>query len=318
MALTDISGIGSATADQLREDGITSKQQLLKAFREGDSRVVGGPFDDGLNARAIDGIRQELTGSGESFVDPIFNIPATKDNEQAREMFDKRLGSDVAEGFGSFTRDRPDVDAGMNVLEAAGEATQGNLGPMLRPESYEEITPDTSFSTKNYLSEADEEDRARKEAYEWGLDAAANVTPFERQTIESGNELSQQTAQMGSFTVQQTTTTEREVEDGTIEAEDNMQIDAREYARAKNFQRQRSPKARRVDNRQKAPVTDEITTWKEDPSHWDYPTIDTPGGKQDIVVEDRREQAANIDETVESADEEVTDIAFGNPLDEMF
>jgi hypothetical protein len=318
MALTDISGIGSATADKLKADGINTKQQLLQAFRQGDSRVVGGPFDDGLNARAIKGIREELTSSGQSFVDPVYNIPVTEENERAREAFDLTLGSDVAEGFGDFTRDKGGVDAGMNVLEAAGEAISGDLGATLQPESYEEITPDTAFSTKNYLSEADDADRATKEAFEFGLDAAANVSPFERRTIEKGNELSRQTAGMGSFTVQQKTTEEREVSDGTIEAEENMQIDAREYARARNFQRQRSMEAKRVDNNRKAPVTDEITTWKDDPSHWDYPGMDTPGGKRDIVVEDRREQAKNIDRTVSEADEDVTEIAFGNPLESMF
>jgi hypothetical protein len=65
-------------------------------------------------------------------------------------------------------------------------------------------------------------------------------------------------------------------------------------------------------------VTDEITTWKDDPSQWDYPGIDTPGGRQDIVTEDRREQAKNIDETVRGAGPQITEIAFGDPLEDRY
>jgi len=224
MALTDISGIGSKTAETLREEGITSKDQLLRAYKENDRRVIGGPFDDGLNNRALEGIRDELAQQ-ESFVDPIYGVPVTEGNEQARETFDLQLGSDVASGFGDFTRDKPGVDAGMNVLEAAGEALQGNLGPMLQPESYEEITPDTSFSTRNILENADDADRATKEAFEWATDAAANLAPFNQETIESGNELARQTAVMGQFTVQQETTEMRETSEGEIEATEKREED---------------------------------------------------------------------------------------------
>jgi len=324
MALTDISGIGSATAEKLRENGITTKSQLLQAFKDKDSRVVGGPFEDGLNSRALEGIRQELTSAGESFVDPVYGVPTTPENEQARQMFDMEFGSDVAEGFGDFTRDKGGVDAGMNVLEGAAKALQGDAGALFGTESYEDVKTTTygygdSEHTKTVsLEEADDADRATKEAFEWSLDAAANLSPFNRETIEKGNQLSGQTAGMGAFTVQQTTTVDREVSDGTIEAEENMNIDAREYARARKFQQERSLEAKRVDNQRKAPVTDEITTWKDDPSHWDYPGMDTPGGRQDIVTDTQREQARSVDETVKGADEEVTKIAFGNPLEQMF
>lgn len=323
MALTDISGIGSKTAQKLRESGITTKQELLEAYKNNDRAVTGGLVGNGgLNQRALDGIREELAEQGESFVDPIFGVPATPENQQAREAFDLELGSDVAEGFGQFTRDKGGIDAGMNVLSAAGKAIKGDLGATLRPDSYDELKPakypNIDSSKRKGFEEADEADRAAKEAFEFGLDAAANVSPFERETIEKGNELSQQTAGMGAFTVQQTTTTQREVSDGTIEAEENMNIDAREYARARKFQQDRSPEAKRVDNNRKAPVTDEITTWKEDPSQWDYPGMDTPGGKQDIVTEEQRERASEVDETVRGAGEDVTRIAFGNPLEDMF
>jgi len=324
MALTDISGIGAKTAEKLREEGVTSKQELFRRFKNKDSRIVGGPGRSGLNKRALSGIREALTEQGEQFVDPVYNIPVTEENEQARSAFDLEPGSDVAEGFGSFTRENPRYQNTDSVLSLAGEAIKGDLGAGLRPDEYEEVKTTTygygdSDMTKTIgLEEADEGDRARKEAFEFGLDAAANLSPFDRTTIEKGNELSQQTAGMGAFTVEQTTTTERELSDGTVEAEENMNIDSREYARARKFQQQRSPKARRVDNRRKAPITDEITTWKDNPSHWDYPGVDTPGGKQDIVTEGQREQASQIDSVVSGADEGVTDIAFGNPLRDMF
>lgn len=324
MALTDISGIGAKTAEKLRNKGITSKSQLLQAFKDQDRRVVGSPTEDGLNTRALEGIRQELTATGESFVDPIYGIPTTPENEQARQMFDKEFGTDVAKGFGDFTRDKPRVDSGMNVLEGAAKALRGDAGTLFGTESYEDVKTkkygygDSDMTKTVGLEEADDADRATKEAFEWSLDAAANLSPFNRETIEKGNRLSGQTAGMEGFTVRQTTTVERETSQGTIEAEDNMQIDAREYARARKFQQERSLEAKRVDNQRKAPVTDEITTWKDDPAHWDYPGMDTPGGRQDIVTEDSQQQAKSIDETVRGADEEVTEIAFGNPLDEMF
>jgi len=318
MALTDISGIGAKTAESLRQDGITTKQDLLQAFRNKDSRVVGGPFDDGLSSRALDGIRDELASSGEQFVDPVYGVPVDEDKQQAFEAFDLELGSDVAEGFGQFTRDKGGIDAGMNVLDAAGEAISGNLGQMFQPESYEEIAPETSYGRQKPLDEADEADRATKEGFEFALDAAANLSPFERDTLERGNELAKQTGQMGSFTVEQTTTEERDLQDETIEAQERMQIDAREYARARNFQQDRSREAKRVDNNRKAPVTDEITTWKANPDEWDYPGIDTPGGRADIMNDERRQQARNIDETVSGADEDITEIAFGDPLDSRF
>jgi len=318
MTLTDISGIGSATTEKLREKGITSKQELFRRFKNKDSRIVGGPGRSGLNKRALSGIREALTEQGEQFVDPVYNIPVTEDNEQARSAFDLAPGSDVAEGFGSFTRENPSYQNTDSVLSLAGEAIKGDLGAGLQPDSYEAMVPETSYGRRKSLDAADEGDRARKEAFEFGLDAAANLSPFDRTTIEKGNELSQQTAGMGSFTVQQTETTEREVSDGTIEAEDNISVDSRDYARARKQHMERSPEARRVDNQRKAPVTGNYEKWGKNPDEFDYPSVDTPGGRQDIVTEDQREQASQIEQVVSGADEGVTGIAFGDPLRDMF
>jgi hypothetical protein len=318
MALTDISGIGAKTAEKLREDGVTSKQELFRRFKNRDSRIVGGPGRSGLNKRALSGIREALTEQGEQFVDPVYNIPVTEENEQARSAFDLEPGSDVAEGFGSFTRENPSYQNTDSVLSLAGEAIKGDLGAGLRPQSYEELANENDIVTNEGPRESDPEGTARKEAFEFGLDAAANLSPFDRTTIEKGNELSQQTAGMGSFTVQQTETTQREVSDGTIEAEENISVGSRDYARAQKQHMERSPEARRVDNQRKAPVTGNYEKWSKNPDEFDYPSVDTPGGRQDIVTEDQREQASQIEQVVSGADEGVTDIAFGNPLRDMF
>jgi hypothetical protein len=322
MALTDIPGIGSKTADKLRSEGITSKKDLFQAFKRNDSTVVGGPFDDGLNSRALQGIRQALTERGDEFVDPVYGVPVTSENEQARETFDLELGRDVASGFGQFTRDEPSVDASMNLLDAAGDAIQGDLGQKFDPPTYDELKPekysgDWSDERKG-LEEADEGARARKEAFEFGLDAATNLSPYDRDTLEAGNQLAQQTAGMGAFTVTQTETVKRELNDETIQAEENIGVQSRDYARARKHHQERSARARDVDNQRKAEVTGEYEEWREDPSRHDFPGIDTPGGRQDIITEDQREQAQQIDEVVQGADNSVTEVAFGEPLSKRY
>jgi ribosomal protein S13 len=66
---------------------------------------------------------------------------------------------------------------------------------------------------------------------------------------------------------------------------DNYDIDREEYGRAQDFQQDRSAKSMRVDSRRKAPVTDEITKWKNNPSHWDYPGMDRPQDSSDNLFE---------------------------------
>lgn len=320
MALTDISGIGSKTAQKLREEGITTKQELLQAFRNNDSRVVGGPFDDGLSSRALDGIREELANAGEQFIDPVYGVPVDEDKKQAFDAFNLELGSDVAEGFGEFTRDKGGIDAGMNVLEAAGEAITGDLGKLFQPSEYDELKPEkySNFDSnkREGLEEADPAEKSTKEAFEFGLDAAANLSPFNRETIEQGNELARQTAGMGTFTVQQTEQTQRETSQGTIEAEDNIGVPADEYAESRNYHSQRSPEARRVDNNRKAETTSDVDKWKRNANEYDFPGVDTPGGTKDIVTEDQQEQAQQVANIVDQAEPKVTEIAFGNSLED--
>lgn len=316
MALTDISGIGSKTAAKLRKMGIRDKQELFERFRKRDSKIVGGPGRSGLNDRALRGIRNAMVDSGDEFVDPVFGVPVTEENKKAREAFDLDVGSDVASGFGKFTRDNPRFQD-TNVLDLAGDALKGDLGAGLQPEDYEVIAEQNDIVSNRGPRESDEKEAAKREAFEFGLDAAANLSPFDRETIEKGNELSKQTAGMGSFTARQTEKTKRETRDGVIEAEDNISFGARDFAKAVNRHQNRSKEARRVDNNRKAPVTGDFDKWKNNPSAFDYPGVDTPMGRGDIVNEQQQEQAGQIEEVVSGADSDVTEIAFGDPLEDI-
>ena len=310
--ITDISGIGKKTAEKIRASGIGSKQELLEAFKNGRPEIVGNSFESGLNKRAKDGIRQEITQQGGSFTDPVFGIPVTEDNERAREAFDLDVGSDVASGFGEFTRDNPQY-SGSNVLDLAGEALRGDLGPGLSPQEYDDISQEQQFGSNKGPRESDEAETAKRSAFEFALDAAANVSEYDRETIERGNELARRTS-LGTFTVRQEETVERETQDGTIEASEKRQVPTRNYAKAQQAHQDRSAEARQVDNRRKAKIADSYEQWRQNPSQYDYPGVDTPAGRNDILQEDRREQADQIKEAVASGDEDVTRVAFGEAV----
>jgi len=310
--LTDISGIGKKTAEKLRSSGIETKEELLESYQRGRPELVGTAGESGLNQRAKKGIKKEITQQGESFVDPEYGVPGSKDNERARDAFDLDVGSDVASGFGSFTRDNPRY-SGSNVLDLAGEALRGDLGVGLSPDEYDDIAKSYDIGRNEGPREADKTETAKREAFEFGLDAAANVSEYDRQTIERGNELSQRTA-VGSFTVGQEETVQRETRDGTIEASEKRQLSSRDFAKAQQVHQDRSQMARRVDGRRKAEIADSYDEWRDSPSQHDLPGVDTPGGTNDILDEDRREQANQIKEVVSTGDEAVTEIAFGQAI----
>jgi len=305
--LTDISGIGNKTADKLRESGIESKQDLLREYRSGRPNVVGSAGSSGLNKRAKEGIRKEITQRGEEFVDPEYGIPVREDNERARDAFDLDVGSDVASG-----RDNPQY-SGSNVLDLAGEALRGDLGPGLSPDEYDDIAQEPQFGRNKGPRESSERETAKREAFEFGLDAAANVSEYDRETIERGNELARRTS-LGTFTVQQEETVERETQDGTIQASEKRQVPTRNFAKAQQVNQNRSVMARRVDGQRKAEIADSYDQWRSSPSQFDYPGVDTPTGTNDILQDDRREQASQIKDVVASGDKNVTEIAFGEAI----
>jgi hypothetical protein len=310
--LTDISGIGRKTAEKLKEQGISNKRELFDEYQRGRPEVVGGPGRSGLNKRAKKGIKKEITRERGSFVDPEYGIPVSEDNERARDAFDLDVGSDVASGFGEFTRDNPKY-SGSNVLGLAGEALRGDLGPGLSPDEYDDIAQEQQFGSNKGPRESSERETAKREAFEFGLDAAANVSEYDRETIEQGNELARRTS-LGTFTVQQEETVERETQDGTIEASEKRQVPTRNFAKAQQVNQDRSRMARRVDSQRKAEIADDYEQWRKSPSQYDYPGVDTPSGTNDILQENRREQASQIQKLVRSGDEKVTEIAFGEAI----
>lgn len=306
--LTDVSGIGQKTAQKLRGQGITSKSDLMRAFKNRKKAARD------LNKRAKKGIRRELTDRGERFEDPEYGVPVTPENQGAFEALDRDLGSDVVDNFGTISREKPRYQ-GSNLLDLAGEALKGKLGPQLGPDEYEDMAEseeDTRLTPHDGLAAAGERERAEKEAFEWGLDAAANLAPdLDRETVKKGNELAQQLGKQPRMMAKQEKTVMRDHGDEKREAQEKMSISAREYGRAKKQQKQRPPKARRVDDRRKAPVTDEITTWSSNMAHYDYPGLDTPGGKDDFVSEKSREAAKETERAVEEVDDDVARVGFG-------
>jgi len=310
--LTDISGIGDKTAEKLRASGIGSKDELLREYQNGRPELVGSLGESGLNKRAKKGIKNEIAQQGGSFVDPEYGIPVREDNEQARSAFDLDVGSDVASGFGQFTRENPSY-SDSNVLNLAGEALRGDLGPGLSPKEYDDIAQESKFGANKGPREASEAETAKREAFEFGLDAAANLSQYDRETIERGNELARRTS-LGTFTVQQEETVERDVEGGTIEASEKRQVPTRNFAKAQQVHQDRSPEARRVDAQRKAKIADDYGQWRSAPSQYDYPGVDTPTGTSDIINDSRREQASQIKDVVSSGGENVTDIAFGEAI----
>lgn len=310
--LTDISGIGKKTAESLREDGIESKQDLIDAYQNGRAELVGRAGYSGLNKRAKKGIKEEITSRGDSFIDPEYGIPVEADNQKAREVFDLDVGSDVASGFGGFSRDNPQY-SDSNVLGLAGEALRGDLGPGLSPDEYDDIAKTYDIGMNDGPRNADATETAKREAFEFGLDAAANVSEYDRESIERGNELSQR-ASVGSFTVQQEETVQREVSSGTVEASEKRQLSSRDFAKAQQTHQNRSEMAQRVDGRRKAELADDYEQWRSSPSQYDLPGVDTPAGTNDIINDDRREQAGAIEKLVSSGDESVTEIAFGDAI----
>lgn len=310
--LTDISGIGKKTAEKLREDGIETKEDLLDAYQNGRPDVVGRAGYSGLNKRAKKGVKEEITSSGDSFVDPEYGIPVSEDNQKARDVFDLDVGSDVASGFGGFSRDNPQY-SDSNVLGLAGEALRGELGPGLSPDEYDDIAKTYDIGKNEGPRNADETETAKREAFEFGLDAAANVSEYARETIERGNELAQRTS-LGAFTVQQEETVQREVSDGTVQASEKRQLSSRDFAKAQQTHQNRSEMAQKVDERRKAELADDYEQWRSSPSQYDLPGVDTPSGTNDIINDDRREQASQIKDVVATGDESVTEIAFGDAI----
>jgi NAD-dependent DNA ligase len=53
-----------------------------------------------------------------------------------------------------------------------------------------------------------------------------------------------------------------------------------------NARSQRSDKARRVDERNRAPITTDVEKWRESPDEFDFPGVDTPTSDPDLKEKD--------------------------------
>jgi hypothetical protein len=60
-----------------------------------------------------------------------------------------------------------------------------------------------------------------------------------------------------------------------------------DFYQAVSVHQQRSPKARRVDNRREAEKTTDFREWRSDPSRHDFPGVDTPERAGDVFPEER-------------------------------
>jgi len=299
MALTDVSGIGAKTAEKLRSKGIQSKDDLFRRFEQGDPAVV-----DELNKRAVQGIRDALIEQEQQFTDPVMGISVGPENRDAAQTLGiKTLG------------DLPSVDVTQakagNDAEFSADTTLGELAPQaVEGELGEQGAPQSVIG--------------------WASDAAANLGIGE---LDSGQLQDVNRFKARDTTVQ--TTGPGNVYGGKKnlpdQATERYDLDAQEVARAEDFHQDRSRKARRVDERRGAPVTDEITTWKSDPDHYDYPGVDTKAQMGEFFASKRKSQRGGFGsyekenrgdeklqdrlERISSLDDEVQERAIGEPLD---
>jgi hypothetical protein len=304
MALTDISGIGPKTAEKIRDKGITTKQELLRAFENNDSRIMGRAFEDPeLNKRALDGIRDELFEQEQSFTDPVMGIPVGPENETAaKKLGTKRIGDlpsiDVTQANAG---DGGNFYADQTLGELAEPAAEGELGEKGAPQSL------IGFAS----------------------DAAANlgVSNLGSGQIQDVNSIN---ANSGGFETTAPSNAYGGSKELPEEATEKYELDAREVARAESMHEDRSPKAQRVDERKKAPVTDEIGKWSDNPSHWDYPGVDTQAQADEFFVDKRssgrglgstnkenrdKRGLRNQLQTINQADDEVQEQALGESVD---
>lgn len=316
--VTELSGVGPATAEKLKENGINTVGDAIDEFQRGGRRLPNKRVTNAVR----DAVYSESVEQGEIVDDPTLGVTVTPNNRGAVEFFaDKQTGTDAVDNFGRFSRESGSFDGDTSLLDLGARALRGDLKRDVRAPDVEDLgSGETSLSTNQTALGGEKENkgasaasRARYEAYEFGLDVAANISPFEREEIQRGNKFADTIQSQGLLVAEQETTEERETGGGVIDAAEKMRLQSREYARAVRIHNQRSPEAQEVDNRRKAPVTDEITTWSEDPSHWDYPGVDTPGGRNDFLNEGRADDkgtAETIFEAVQNTDETVQRIGL--------
>lgn len=311
--LTELDGVGPKTAEGLKSKGYRSKEDLIEAYREG--RLLNSD----VPSRVETAIQKDLLDRGESFVDPRSGVEVSPDRRRAFETFASRGVNETIDGFGGVTRNAPRFQD-RNFVELAGMAMKGKLGSGLSPDEYEEIGYRDYRGTNRKSKKNSRQNRtklARRRAYEMGLDAAANLSDFDRGDLEAGNELARSLG--GSmlrtgFTYEDT----YEIAGETKTTEKNERVSPRSFAAASAVHRSRSPRSRRVDERKDAPITTDLDQWAAAPSRFDYPGVDTPTGSSDFSNDRDRDRAGEAAAVFEEATDDVRAIALGDVDRELF
>jgi len=276
MALTDISGIGSKTAEKLKAKGITSKRELAEARKRGD------PVLDEFGSRVNDAAKDAAIEAFGRFEAPGLGVEVTEENKSVIETFTDRTTSDLGDS-GKVNRNRN--LAGEPLVELGRQAVSGGelLSNLGNPPSQEDIQ-DTIVTLRpdgpNEVEDRETKERmqAERNFAAMGFDVASNLANVDRETIREANELRQTTESPGrqgedtAFTREET----REIAGSESTFEKDVRVEPREYAAAQRIHNARSPMAKRVDNRRQAEqVTGNLEKWKENPDEVDYPNVDT-------------------------------------------
>jgi hypothetical protein len=327
--LTEVSGIGAKTAETLRERGIETKAELLSAFEAGDRRVLGSPTRDGLNSRALDGIRDALFEQQGGFEDPEFGVAVDESNRRAFEAFAAQTLGDLPSIYDrEDARGDPNVTADTSVLELGREAERGALFSFIsaaRSDSGDPITDPDDFYQPDFEErkrraegrqnvtnldaekEIKEEQRRSVARFRQAVDVAANVFGTDRAVLEEANrKRSRFTRRRGGD----------KLDSGLFPSLSSFErrVQPRAQAAAEAVNRSRSAEAQRVDSRRDAPVTTDLDAWADAPGQTDFPGVDTPEDRDEIFPHEPQTARAReaVRELVDEADSEVQRRVFAD------
>jgi hypothetical protein len=275
--LTDLSGIGSKTAEKLEDEGIEDAGDLAEARRDGDPALQ--EFNTRVQKAAIDAA-QERYGS---YRDPRLGVRVTDANRDTIDLTTSNDASSLTDS-GRITRNKSEfqddtlLDLGRKAVRGAG--LQERVGD---PPSQDEISE--TIVTPNASGEGEVEDRsriedmqARRNFVSFGFDVASELANADREDIKRANEIRAEASPRGRKdpSTDFTETYEYTIAGETKQSERDVRVNPREYAAAKRVHQARSPDAKRVDNRRKANVTGDFDEWIDDPRRHDFPGVDTP------------------------------------------
>jgi len=117
MALTDISGIGSKTAEKLEQEGITTERELAEARRRGDPSLE--KFGKRVNDGAIDAALKFFG----AYDDPFLGVRVSEENRSQIEALSSRETSDLTDS--QLVTGRYSQFTGESLLDLGRRATSG-------------------------------------------------------------------------------------------------------------------------------------------------------------------------------------------------